>query len=87
MTLPGEPKPPKRSGLAARPLIEFEVRIALSFREPLERASRRPLRKAIRFQTIRSTHCARDGPGSKGSPKYWVSRATFPSRNSMMLTV
>ena len=31
MTLPGGPKPPKRSGLAARPLIEFEVRIALSF--------------------------------------------------------
>jgi hypothetical protein len=40
-----------------------------------------------RFQGIRSTHCAREGPGSNGSPKYWVSRATFPSRNSMMLTV
>jgi hypothetical protein len=40
-----------------------------------------------RFQRIGSTHCARDGPGSNGSPKYWVSRATFPSRNSMMLTV
>ena len=38
-------------------------------------------------QAIRSTHCAREGPGSNGSPKYWVSRATFPSRNSMMLTV
>src|SRR5207248_3809163 len=42
---------------------------------------------AARFQGIRSTHCAREGPGSNGSPKYWVSRATFPSRNSMMLTV
>src|SRR5512132_1817989 len=42
---------------------------------------------AARFQDIRSTHCAREGPGSNGSPKYWVSRATFPSRNSMMLTV
>src|SRR5262249_51684643 len=40
-----------------------------------------------RFQGIRSTHCAREGPGSNGSPQYWVSRATFPSRNSMMLTV
>ena len=39
------------------------------------------------FQGIRSTHCAREGPGSNGSPKYWVSWATFPSRNSMMLTV
>ena len=39
------------------------------------------------FQQIRSTQCAREGPGSKGSPKYWVSRATFPCRNSMMLTV
>ena len=36
---------------------------------------------------IRSTHCAREGPGSNGSPKYWVSRATLPSTNSMMLTV
>ena len=42
---------------------------------------------AVRLQGIRSTHCAREGPGSNGSPKYWVSRATFPSRNSMMLTV
>src|SRR5271165_3004025 len=25
---------------------------------------------------FRSTHCAREGPGSNGSPKYWVSRAT-----------
>ena len=40
-----------------------------------------------RFQGIRSTHCAREGPGSNGSPKYWVSRATCPSLNSMMLTV
>ena len=39
------------------------------------------------FQAIRSTRCAREGPGSNGSPKYWVSRATLPSRNSMMLTV
>src|SRR5262249_27056989 len=27
-----------------------------------------------RFQGIGSTHCAREGPGSNGSPKYWVSR-------------
>ena len=39
------------------------------------------------FQGIRSTHCAREGPGSNGSPKYWISRATCPSLNSMMLTV
>jgi len=38
-------------------------------------------------QAIRSTHCAREGPGSNGSPKYWVSLFTFPSSNSMMLTV
>jgi len=38
-------------------------------------------------QGIRSTHSAREDPGSNGSPKYWVSRATFPSRNSIMLTV
>src|SRR5258708_35770497 len=42
---------------------------------------------AARVQDIRSTHCAREGPGSNGSPKYWVSRATFPSTNSMTLTV
>jgi len=42
---------------------------------------------AARFQGIRSTHWAREGPGSNGSPKYWVSRVTFPSTNSMMLTV
>jgi hypothetical protein len=42
---------------------------------------------AARLQGVRSTHCAREGPGSNGSPKYWVSRVTFPSRNSMMLTV
>jgi hypothetical protein len=47
----------------------------------------RAVTSAARFQGIRSTHCAREGPGSNGSPKYWVSRATFPSRNSMMLTV
>ena len=34
-----------------------------------------------------STRCDRDGPGMNGSPKYCVSRATFPSLNSMMLTV
>src|ERR1700746_889946 len=28
---------------------------------------------APRFQGIGSTHCAREGPGSNGSPKYWVS--------------
>ena len=39
------------------------------------------------FQRIRSTHRAREGPGSNGSPKYWVSGATFPSLNSMMLAV
>jgi CobW/HypB/UreG, nucleotide-binding domain len=37
--------------------------------------------------SIRSTRCARDGPGSNRSAKYWVSLATRPSRNSMMLTV
>ena len=37
--------------------------------------------------SIRSTHWLRHGLASKGSPKYWVSRATFPSRNSIMLTV
>jgi hypothetical protein len=54
-----------------------------------ERASERlmAILTAAGFQGIRSTHCAREGPGSNGSPKYWVSRATFPSRNSMMLTV
>ena len=53
------------------------------------RASKRQMAilTAARFQDIRSTHCAREGPSSNGSPKYWVSRATFPSRNSMMLTV
>src|SRR3954452_5806873 len=53
------------------------------------RASERQMaiHAAARFQGIRSTHCAREGPGSNASPKYWVSRVTFPSRNSMMLTV
>jgi len=53
------------------------------------RASKRRMAilMAARLQGIRSTHCAREGPGSNGSPKYWVSRATFPSRSSMMLTV
>src|ERR1700732_2820021 len=47
----------------------------------------RQLRASERAMGIRATHCAREGPGSNASPKYWVSRATFPSRNSMMLTV
>src|ERR1700693_3953740 len=51
------------------------------------RERRMAIHAAARFQGIRSTHCAREGPGSNGSPKYWVSRAAFPSRNSMMLTV
>ena len=53
------------------------------------RASEQPtaILTAAGFQGISSTHCAREGPGSNESPKYWVSRATFPSRNSMMLTV
>jgi hypothetical protein len=34
--------------------------------------------KAARLHGIGSTHCMREGPGSNGSPKYWVSRATFP---------
>src|SRR5690348_7452311 len=38
------------------------------------------------LQDIRSTNCAREDPGLNGSQKYGVSRATFPSRNSMMLT-
>ena len=38
-------------------------------------------------QAISSTRCAREGPGSNGSPKYCVSRVTLPSRNSMTLTV
>src|SRR4051795_5802655 len=53
------------------------------------RASKRQtaILTAVSFQGICSIHCAREGPGSNGSPKYWVSQATFPSRNSMMLTV
>ena len=39
-----------------------------------------------RFHPVRSTRCAREGPGSNGSTKYWVSRAALPSRNSMKLT-
>lgn len=47
-----------------------------------------PFRQAqVRSYGIRSTHCARDGPGSNGSAKYWVSLTTLPSTNSMMLTV
>src|SRR5208337_1295650 len=30
-------------------------------------------------QSFGSTKCAREGPGLNGSPKYCVSRATFPS--------
>jgi hypothetical protein len=41
---------------------------------------------AAQISSIRSTHCAREGPGSNGSAKYWVSRAALPSWNSMMLT-
>src|SRR5579883_1527751 len=44
-------------------------------------------RIAARCQPIGSTHCAREAPGANGSAKYCVSRATFPSVNSMMLTV
>jgi hypothetical protein len=29
------------------------------------------------FHGISSTHCAHEGPGSNGSPQYWVSQATF----------
>jgi hypothetical protein len=36
--------------------------------------------------SIRSTHRLRHAGASKGSPKYSVSRATLPSRNSMMET-
>src|SRR5579859_5948950 len=32
---------------------------------------------------IRSTHCAREAGAAKGSAKYWVSRATLSSLNSM----
>ena len=69
-----------------------ETGLLPDFDWPLSRtliASRRPGgRDSIaKFQRIRSTHCAREGPGAKASPKYWVSRATLPSRNSMMLTV
>src|SRR5436305_510702 len=60
-------------------------------RESVSTGSSERRRMAIlitaQFQEIRSTHCARESPGSNGSPKYWVSRATFPSRNSMILTV
>src|SRR5438270_13193551 len=35
----------------------------------------------------RVTHWARQVGASNGSAKYWVSCDTFPSRNSMMLTV
>jgi hypothetical protein len=41
---------------------------------------------AAGLQGIRSTHCAREGPGSNGSAKHWGSRATLPSRNSTTLT-
>ena len=34
------------------------------------------------FHRISSTHWARELPGPNASPKYWVSRATFPSLNS-----
>jgi hypothetical protein len=38
-------------------------------------------------QLFVSRQRARHAGASNGSAKYWVSRATFPSRNSMMLTV
>jgi membrane fusion protein (multidrug efflux system) len=38
------------------------------------------------FLQGRSTRCAREGAGSNRSAKYWVSLATSPWRNSMMLT-
>src|SRR3954447_9621267 len=38
------------------------------------------------YYPTRSTRCAREGDGSNLSPKYCVSCATRPSRNSMMLT-
>jgi hypothetical protein len=40
-----------------------------------------------RSHVDRSTHLARHAGGSKGSAKYWVSCATLPESNSMMLTV
>ncbi|TYL81806.1 hypothetical protein FXB38_22485 [Bradyrhizobium cytisi] len=43
-------------------------------------------RREHRSYPTRSTRCARDGDGSNRSPKYCVSCATDPSRNSMMLT-
>src|SRR5258705_14453 len=55
--------------------------------QPRARERRTAVLMAISLHEIRSTHCAREAPGSNGSAKYWVSRATFPSRNSMMLTV
>jgi len=39
------------------------------------------------FQGIRWTHCDREGLCLNGSPKYWVSRANFSSKNSIILTV
>jgi hypothetical protein len=51
---------------------------------PFPRGILGPLRGYV---SIRSTHCARQALASKGSAKYWVSRATLPPLNSMMLTV
>jgi len=43
--------------------------------------------QSSRSYSMRSTRCARDGPGSNGSAKYCVSRATLPPENSITLTV
>ena len=51
---------------------------------PVQHARARAMSR--RFHPIRSTQGAREGPGSNGSAKYWVSRAALPSRNSMTLT-
>jgi hypothetical protein len=44
------------------------------------------VRYLIARHPTRSTHCARDGPGSNASVKYCVSWVTSPPSNSMMLT-
>jgi hypothetical protein len=41
----------------------------------------------LRRYVVSWTHCRRQEGASKGSAKYWVSWATFPFWNSMMLTV
>ena len=54
---------------------------------PAEGEVLEPPRQFRGYLSIRSTHCARQALASKGSPKYWVSRATLSPLNSMMLTV